>query len=241
MTCYRPRIWLGLGISVLLAGAADPVRAADPGCVAAAPAPLGEAGESGEAGEGGPATPASRALLLDRMAAQIEGAAAARAAGDAESADILVAAATDEGPARLARRGDGPDAALEATLAPLAAAPADAAAKGAALRAVETAIPTTPPVERAAGLTALALEAFGAAQECGRLTDRAAYAEAQALARRALGLLRALPGQAAQEMVSDLSRLTILLPVQPPAALPAMGAVSALVSHALLAASDAGR
>jgi hypothetical protein len=238
MTTYRPRIWLGLGLSVLLAGTAAPALAAEPGCVAAAPAPLGE---GGEAGEGGPATPASRALLLDRMAAQIDGAAAARAADDAESADILVAAATDEGPARLARRGDGPDPALEAALAPLAAAPADAAARVAALRAVEAAIPAAPPVERAAGLTALALEAFGAAQECGRLADRAAYAEAQALARRARGLLRDLPGPAAREMAGDLDRLTALLPVEPPAALPAMGAVSALVSQALLAASDAGR
>jgi hypothetical protein len=42
-------------------------------------------------------------------------------------------------------------------------------------------------------------------------------------------------------MAGDLDRLTALLPVEPPAALPAMGTVSALVSHALLAASDAGR
>ncbi|MDO9710787.1 hypothetical protein [Paracraurococcus lichenis] len=241
MSPYRPRLWLGLGLSVLAAGGM-PALAADPACQPAAQVPLGEAGESGE-GEGGPATPAARALVLDRMAAQIAAGATARAAGDADSAEILVAAATDEGPARLARRGDGPDPALEAALAPLAAAPGDAAAGTAALRAVEQALATTttPIIERAAGMTAAALEAFTAALDCGRLADRAAYAEAGALVRRARAVLAGLPGDAVREMAGDLDRLAALLPPAPPEPPPATGAVSALVSHALLAASDAGR
>ena len=104
--------------------------------------------------------------------------------------------------------------------------------------------PPSPPRRRSngrRGWQGLTLEAFAAAQECGSLADRAAYAEAQALARRALGLVRDLPGPAVREMAGDLDRLAALLPVVPPATLPAMGAVSALVSRAVLAASDAGR
>jgi hypothetical protein len=179
------------------------------------------------------------------MAAQLAGAAETRAAGDADSADILVAAATDEGPARLARRAEGPDAALEAALAPLATAPGDAAAATAAQRAVETALQAAPAalsptarVGRAAGLTSLALEAFTAAQDCGQGIDRAAYAEARALARRALDLIRSLPGQSVGEMAGELEKLAALLPATPTNPLPATGTVSALVSHALLAASD---
>lgn len=240
MTAYRPRIWFGLGISVLAVGLDAPARAADPACQASAAAPLGEAGESGE---GGAVTPASRALLLDRMAAQIEGAAAARDAGDAESADILVGAATDEGPARLSSRTGFSDLALNAALVPLAAAPADAAARDVAMRAVEAVLASerVTPTERAAGLATEALDAFAAAQDCGRLSDRAAYVEAGALVRRALGLVRAVAGAPAQEMAGALEKLAALLPAAPPATLPAMGAVSALVSGAVLAASDAAR
>src|SRR5690349_21169829 len=102
MITYHSRLWLGFGLSFLAAGAFAPASAA-PACQSAAPALLGEGAENGEV-EGGPPSPVARAQILDRMAAQIEGALAARAAGDAESAEILVAAATDEGPARLARR-----------------------------------------------------------------------------------------------------------------------------------------
>ena len=207
------------------------------------PAPLGEAGESGEAGEGGPATPASRRLLLDRMAAQVEGAAAARAAGDAESADILVAAATDEGPARLARRGDGADPALEAALAPLAAAPGDHAAIRAALRALDralAAVPAATPVDRAARNSPRWHSTPSA-----RRRNAAAWSTAPPMPRRrpwhGAPRAAALAGPAAREMAGKLAGLVALLPVEPPAALPAMGAVSALASQALLAASDAGR
>ena len=249
MTSYRPRLWFGLGLSVLVAGPGLPALAAsDPACLVPPLMPGGE-GEGGErGGEGAVTTPETRALLLDRMAAQITGAAEARAAGDAGSADILVGAATDEGPARLARRGGGADAVLEARLAPLAAAPGDAAAASAALAAVEAALAAVPGaatqaarLERAAGLAALALDAFADAQDCGRLVDGAAYAEARALVRRALLLLRNDRRRPAREMAGHLGRVAGLLPVVPPEPLPAGTDLSVLISKAVLAASDGGR
>jgi len=242
MTRFRPRIWLGFGLSVLAVGSAVPSLAADPACQVPSSPSLGERGESGE-GEGGPPSPLGRALGLDRMAAQADGAAAARAAGDIETTEILVGAATDEGPARLARRTGFQDPGLDAALARLAATPEDVGAARAALSAIEAALAAVPgtPVQRAAGLAALALEAFSAAQDCGRLADRAAYAEAGALARRARDLLLDQHGTSVREMTVGLERLAALLPHSPPDPLPTTGALSALVSQVQLAGSDAAR
>ncbi|PZW48401.1 hypothetical protein C8P66_105150 [Humitalea rosea] len=247
MTTYRPRLWLGLGLSVLAAG---PALAQDGKAAPACEKPMlqtGGAGEAGESGEGTVATEEDLALEFDLMAAQIAGAAAARAAGDTESAEILTGAATDEGPAHLARRGHR-NAALEAAMAPLAAAPTDAAARAGAEAAIASGLAAMPgagtPLQRlgrAARMTAAALDAYGAALECGRLADRAAYVEARALAERGVSVLQGVDLPAATAMTTDLGRLLVLLPAVPPAEMPSIGAVSAIVSDALLEASDALR
>jgi len=243
MTAYRPRIWLGLGLSVLAAG---PAVAEGAGCEKPAlqgSAEVGEAGEAGESGETGAATAEDRALLLDRMAAQIAAAAMARADGDAESAGILIAAATDEGPASLARRGQRHEVALEAALAPLAATPTDPAAQAQAEHAIEAvlgALPGAPKplsrVHRAERLLSAALSAYGAALDCGRLADRAAYFEARAMVVRSAALVAGLPQASA--VTAAVAPLLALLPATPPATMPPIGQVSALVSNALLEASD---
>lgn len=244
MTTYRPRLWLGLGLSVLASGPAlaQVALACDKPMIQ-----TGSAGEAGESGEGAVATQEDLALDFDLMAAQISGAVAARAAGDIETADILTGAAADEGPAHLARRGHRSEA-LEAAMLPLAAAPEDVAARTHAEAALASALAALPgagtPLQRlgrSARMTAAALDAYGAALDCGRLGDRAAYVEARALAERAVLVLRGVDLPAATAMTTDLGRLLVLLPAVPPAEMPSIGAVSTLVSNALLEASDALR
>lgn len=243
----RSRIWLGLGISVLVTDLALPIPFADAACLPSDQAPAGEAGEGG--GEAGADPVLLRLPILDRMAAQIAGANELTAAGDAENADILASAAVDEGLARLERLAGGRDRALEAQLEPLAAAPGDAAARAAALQGVESALAAMPDsatakfrIHRAMALLGLVLDAYAAAVNCDGPTDRAAYAETRALVLRARAQLDPVAtSAAAREVVDDLGRLATMLPAAAPDPLPPLGEVSAMVSRALLAASDAER
>lgn len=240
----RARIWIGLGLSVLATDAALPFRAAQATCLPSDQAPQGEAGEGG--GESGLDPMLLRIPVLDRMAAQIAAAQELQGLGDAEDADILAAAAADEGFARLDRLAEGKNRALHQQLDPLAQTPGDAGLRVAALRAIETELAAAPDIQsakgrihRSASLTAQALEAYGAALNCGGPLDRAAYAEARALVLRARTLLDGTTDQAAaRDMMDPLADLTARLPAAAPASLPPLGEISALVSRVLLAATE---
>ncbi len=240
----RSRIWLGLGVSILAADLALPLRLAKAACLPSDQPPQGEAGEGGGEAGGDPAP--RRVPVLDRMAAQIAAADELTASGDTESADMLAAAAADEGLARLERLAGSRDQALAAQVEPLASDPGSARARAMALRGIEDALAAGPDsassagrIGRAAALAGLALEAYGAALNCDGPVDRLAYAETRALVRRAHGLLEPATDVAtAREMAGFLTQLVGRLPFAPPEPMPPLGEISALVSRTLLAAKD---
>lgn len=242
---FRPRLWLTLGLSVLAPMAAAQV--ATPPAPACADGTLrgdSDLGEAGESGEGVGSEGDRRAVALARIVAQIAASDARRLAGDGETAAVLLMAAADAGPARLARAG-GRSRELEAALAAVAEAPQDPDRRAAVHRRLDAMAAALPEMAEPLGrlrlslrLVAEALSAYAAAVECDRIADRAAYAEASALAEEAAEMARAAAVPASDDAVTALRRVALLLPAGVPDVPPAVGLVSAAVSRALLDGSD---
>jgi hypothetical protein len=101
MPTLRPRLWLGLGVSVLLQGASDDA-AAQTHAAPAAPPPGLQGGEGGEGGEGGveagraAADPVAYLTAIDVMAAHVLAGRDAYAAGEAPAAAEMFAHAIAE-------------------------------------------------------------------------------------------------------------------------------------------------
>lgn len=254
MQQFRPRLWFSLGLSVLAGQAAlaqgpAPAEACAPRGAAEASLDGGEAGESGE--DAGSAAERGAVALL-RIEAQLDAAEAAQRRGERETADVMMMAASDEGPARLARAQGKPDRPLEHALEVLALAQPGSEAAEKAGRLVREmlakALAATPELRRPVGqvdmalrLASEAMAAHGKAIDCGRLADGAAYAEASALAARARRLAEKADLPEAAGVVRELRALAALLPEDPAGANLQTGAVAAATSRALLEASELKR